>query len=164
VSATNGDSEGITFFADATIGRSLTGSLIVTQSLPQQIFFASCATDDPPTDTCSGSQPNNNTFSNIAGVGLAPGVQLSDFSAPLGSTFNLTAELSSALAPRIDPPDNGTKFADNSTIDGTLNANWTGDVTVKYTYDPFSTAVPEPLSLYLVLAGLGGIALWRRRR
>jgi hypothetical protein len=61
-------------------------------------------------------------------------------------------------------PDNGTGFADNSTLDGALNANWIGNVSLVYTYDAPATVVPEPLSLYLLTVGLGGLALSRRRR
>jgi hypothetical protein len=157
VGSGNGDSETIDFFADATIGHSLTGGLIVTQSSPQS-FSASCQAD--PGDTCaSGPQPNNNTFNNLAGVGLAAPV--TSFNGP--GTYDLTATLTSALAPRITP-DNGTSFADNTTFDGTLNnTSWNGSVSVVYTYET-GARVPEPLSLYLLIAGLGGIALSRRRR
>ncbi|HTN70635.1 MAG TPA: choice-of-anchor E domain-containing protein [Methylomirabilota bacterium] len=151
----NADSETITFFADAKIDHSLTGGFITPQSPPQQAFSASCQAD--PGKTCeSGPQSNNNTFNGTAGL-AAP---LTSFNGP--GTYDLTAALTSALAPRITP-DNGTSFADNSTFDGTLNANWSGSVTVVYTYET-GAAVPEPLSLYLLVAGLGGLALSRRRR
>ena len=109
----------------------------------------------------SGSQiSNNNVFNGTASLAA----MLASFSG--SGTYNLTATLSSALAPRVDP-DNETNpngFADNSTFDGALTHSWAGNVKVEYTYDPFPTPVPEPLSLYLLAAGLGGIALSRRRR
>lgn len=171
VNATNNNLDQVTFSANATIAHSLTGiGLIMPQSAPSQTFSASCAAtatenpfDDPTPGSCTDSQPNGTTFINTTGIGLAPGA---DFRGPPGSTFILTAELSAALAPDVDP-DNSTNinsFADNSTFGGTLTGNWTGSVSLFYTYEPFATAVPEPLSLYLLLAGLGGIALWRRRR
>jgi len=81
-----------------------------------------------------------------------------------GTTFDLTASLLSALTPRIDP-DNTTNpgFADNSTFNGSFDSSWTGTVSVTYDFAP-STAVPEPLTLYLLVGGLGGIALFGRRR
>jgi hypothetical protein len=157
----NGDLQTIDFFADATIGHSLTGGFIVTQSSPQA-FSASCEAD--PGDGCtSGPTLNNNNFNNTAGVGLA--APLASFRNDNGPpTYDLTATLTSALAPRITP-DNGTSFADDTTFDGTLdNTSWNGSVSVVYTYDTGVRAVPEPLSLYLLVAGLGGIALSRRRR
>ena len=78
-------------------------------------------------------------------------------------TYDLTATLSSVLTPRISP-DNGTAFADNSTFGGTLDATWNGSVSVVYTYETGATSVPVPSSLYLLVAGLGGIALSRRYR
>jgi hypothetical protein len=155
----NSDSDDIVFFADATLGHSLSGGLIMTQSAPSQTFSASCEADLG--QLCgSGNVTNNGTFNNLGGVGFAAGVQVADFIGP--GSFNLTATLSSALAPRIFP-DNET-FADNSSFNGALDANWNGNVSVEYIYDPFATPVPEPLSLYLFATGLGGIALLRRRR
>jgi len=156
----NSDSDDITFFADATLNHSLSGGLIMTQSAPSQTFNASCQADVD--EVCgSGNVTNNGTFNNLGGVGFAAGVQLADFNGP--GSFNLTATLSSALAPRISP-DNTTFFADNSSFNGALDANWNGNVSVQYTFDPFVTPVPEPLSLYLLAVGLGGIVLSRRRR
>jgi len=142
------------FFADATIGHELTGSLISTMSSPQTLS-ATCAGDegagDLDTSDCSASQSsNNNAFNGTAGLAAA----LTSFNGP--GTFDLTATLTSALSPRP------REFVDNST--GTLQANWNGSVSVVYTYDNGVAAVPEPLSVYLLAAGLGGIALSRRRR
>jgi len=159
ITAVNGDSANgvIDFFADATVGHSLTGAPIVTQSSPQA-FSADCQTNSTTNGgACSSSQPSTSNFNGTAGL-ASP---LSSFQG--AGTFDLTATLTSALAPRVTP-DNGTGFADNSTLDGTLNANWSGNVSLVYTYDAPATVVPEPLSLCLLVAGLGGIALSRRRR
>ncbi|GEM_PF-2290006 len=158
--APHDDFEITSFFAETTnaFGQKLTGSLI-SDLLPTTTptFSASCIIDTIG-GNCNNSQPtNNNDFSDTAGLA----VPVSSFSG--AGTFDLTATLSSALAPRISP-DNGTGFSDNATFTGTLTHHWSGDVTVEYTYDPAATAVPEPLSLYLLLSGLGGIALSRHRR
>jgi len=142
------------FFADATIGHTLTGSLISPQSSPQTLS-ATCAGDegagDLDTSDCSDSRSsNNNAFNGTAGLAAA----LTSFDGP--GTFDLTATLTSALSPRP------REFVDNST--GTLQANWNGNVSVVYTYDNGVAAVPEPLSVYLLAVGLGGIVLSRRRR
>jgi hypothetical protein len=145
------------FYADATLGHELTGGGLISPQSSPQTFSANCSTSKPGS-SCNNVAPNNGiNFNGTAGL-----------AAPLASfvglgTFDLTAKLTSALAPRIDP-DNGTGFADNNTIDGALNANWSGEVSVVYNYDSPATAVPEPLSLYLLVAGLSGIALSRRRR
>jgi hypothetical protein len=156
----------VTFIAETTnsFSQKLSGSvisdLLSTPSLP---FSASCTApkvnDNGDPGTCnSGPQTsNNNDFSEPASLVAA----LSAFSG--AGTFDLTATISSALAPRVTP-DNGTGFADNATFNGSLIHNWSGNVVVEYTYDPFVTPVPEPLSLYLLATGLGGIALLRRRR
>ncbi len=158
LSATNNgfDNGLIDFFADAKVDHTLTGiPLIVSQSSPQT-FSAHCSADEEA--SCSDTPPlNTSNFNGTAGL-ASP---LSSFQGP--GTYDLTATLASALAPRVSP-DNGTSFADNSTMDGTLNANWNGNISVVYTYDAPAAVVPEPLSLYLLVAGLGGIALSRRRR
>lgn len=155
----NGDSSGIDFFSDASVDHALTSAtgLIDPESSLQQ-FSATCAA---ALDAgCTDSQADNGISFDTppGGVGVAP---LASF---IGSgTFDLRATLSSALTPRISP-DNGSAFADNSTFGGTLDATWNGDVTVVYTFETDGTAVPLPLSLYLLVAGLGAIALSRRYR
>lgn len=157
VQADNQGLDPATFFSDATMDRSLTGALILNPP-SQQTFSASCLASTSQTTSCTDSTTDNTDFSGTASLAGAP----STFNAP-PATFNLTVALSSTLAPRVSP-DNGTGFADNATFSGTLDATWKGDVSVVYTYDAPTTAVPEPLSLYLLAAGLGGIALSRRRR
>ncbi len=145
-----------TFFADAAMDRSLSG-LLITNATSQQTFNANCETDPSVgPSSCGNSTTNNFFFDGTAVTGAH-----SSFGGP--GTFDLTAALSSTLAPRVTP-DNGTGFADNATFNGTLNADWEGAISVVYTYVTGVAAVPEPLSLYLLAAGLGGIALVRRRR
>src|ERR1044071_4715492 len=138
------------FFADATIDHELTGGLISPLSSSSQTLSATCSADETTSDCSDSQSSDNNPFNGTASLSAA----LASFAGP--GTFDLTAKLTSALAPRA------RDFVDNST--GTLQANWNGDVTVVYTYDNGVAAVPEPLSLYLLAAGLGGIALSRRRR
>jgi hypothetical protein len=144
----------IDYFADGSLDLSLTGpGLISAQSLGPTASATCTATDEP----CNSSDPPTigNFDGSTSGLSLAPFIGL--------GTFDLTAALSSALAPRIIP-DNGTGFADNATMDGTLDSNWAGRVSVVYAYDAPATGIPEPLTLYLVVAGLLGIALLPRRR
>jgi hypothetical protein len=157
VQADNGGFAESTFFSDATMDRLLSGALILGAP-SQQTFSASCLAPTSQTNSCNDSTTDTTDFSGTAGLAGAP----STFNAP-PATFDLTVALSSTLAPRVTP-DNGTSFAGDSTFSGALNANWKGDVSVVYTYDAPVTAVPEPLSLYLLIAGLGGIALSQRRR
>ena len=145
------------YFADGTLTLSLTGTgFIPLQSLsPNPTASATCTTDTSP---CSSSPPpTTGNFSppSTSGVSLSPFIGT--------GTFDLTAEISSALAPRISP-DNGTSFSDNATMNGTLDSNWKGSVSVIYTFDAPATGVPEPLTLSLVVTGLVGIALLPRRR
>lgn len=152
-----GDAGSIEFFADAEVDHSLANvALITTQSSLQQLS-ASCT--PPLGELCNASESENNVSFNTppGGVGLA--ASLASFIGP--GTYDLTATLNSALTPRISP-DNGTSFADNSTFSGTLTATWNGTVSVVYTFETDATAVPVPLSLWLLVAGLGGVALWRR--
>lgn len=156
----NSDDPDIDFFADASVNHSLTNaSLIDPQSSPLQQFFVTCmAALDAG---CTNTQADNGISFSIppGSVGLAAPV-----ASFVGSgTYNLTATLSSVLTPRISP-DNGTAFADNSTFGGALDATWNGSVSVVYTYETSETSVPVPSSLYLLLAGLGSIALSRRYR
>ena len=156
--------ETTTFFAETKnpFGQKLTGSAI-SDLLPltTPTFSASCVLNTFGT-TCvpdpTSQVSNNNDFSRTASLALP----LTSFSGP--GTFDLVATLSSALAPRIFPDNDTGNFADNSTFTGTLTHRWDGKVDVVYTYNPFVTPVPEPLSLYLFAAGLGGIALSGRRR
>jgi hypothetical protein len=148
--AENTDNLSTQFFADGSLALALTGSGFSDQTL-DPTGSASC-TSVP----CSSTPPA--TTGNFDGT-ISP--SLASF---IGAgTFNLTVALSSALAPRIDP-DNGTSFADNVTMDGTLDSNWAGNVSVVYTYNAAAAEVPEPLTLYLVVAGLVVIALLPRRR
>ena len=156
----NGDSSGIEFFSDGSVSHSLTSAdgLIDPQSSPQLLSASCIAALDAG---CPGTQDDNGISFDTppGGVGLDP---LASF---IGSgTFDLTATISSVLTPRIEP-DNGTAFADNSTFGGTLDATWNGTVTVAYIFETDGTSVPVPSSLYLLVAGLGGIALsrWYRR-
>ena len=158
----NGENDTLVdFFSDANVSHSITNaSLIADQSAPLQSFSATCSADFElgcGKATASDNGVNFNTPPGGVGV-TAP---LSSF---VGSgTYTLTATLSSLLAPRIDP-DNGTVVGDNSTFSGTLDATWNGSVSVVYTYSTTDASVPLPLSLYLLIAGLGGVALSRRYR
>jgi len=153
----NGDSSGIDFFSDASVDHALTSATgLIDPESSLQLFNATCAAGINA--GCTNTQPDDGIGFDTppGGVGLAP---LASF---IGSgTFNLTATLNSALTPRISP-DNGSAFADNSTFGGTLDATWNGDVKVVYTFEPEGTSVPLPSSLYILVAGLGGIALARR--
>ena len=110
VSATTTSPDEVTFFAETTspFGHTLTGSGLIsalTSTLPSQPFSASCVVNAPPDDDdmCnSGSQiSNNNVFNGTASLAA----MLASFSG--SGTYNLTATLSSALAPRVHP-DNET--------------------------------------------------------
>jgi len=159
VQADNQGFDPATFFSDATMDRSLTGA-VITVAPSQQTFNANCSTDPDPPVPPTVPSCNDFTTNNVAFSGTAVTGALSSFNGP--GTFDLTAALSSTLAPRVTP-DNGTGFADNATFSGSLNANWKGDVSVVYDYVTV-TAVPEPLSLYLLVAGIGSIVLSQRRR
>jgi len=105
VQANNQGSDPATFFADATMDRSLTGA-VITSATSQQMFNANCSTDpnppiggSTPVPSCNDSTTNNLAFSDTAVAGA-----LSLFNGP--GTFDLTAALSSTLAPRVTP-DNG---------------------------------------------------------
>ena len=151
----------VDFFSDAAVSHSISNaSLINTQSSPGQSFSATCTAGfEQGCGQATQSELGVNFDSPIGG--FSPVASVSSF---VGSgTYDLTATLNSVLTPRIDP-DNGTGFGDNSTFNGTLEATWNGSVSVVYTYSTPETSVPVPLSLYLVVAGLGGIALSRRYR
>ena len=154
--------ETVTFFAETTnpFGQSLTGS-VISDLLPTSTTFSASCTVIALGGTCNDSQSSNNNAFNGAASLTEPLASFSGF-----GTFALTAAMSSALAPRVNPDNmtNPGSFADNATFNGSLVHNWSGSVKVEYTYDPFVTPVPEPLSLYLLATGLGGIALFRRRR
>jgi hypothetical protein len=177
VSASNNSSDNISmtgdvfhsydFFADGTLNIKLSGALIPDQAplLPPTVE-ASCK-GVPGTDgTCADGDSTHQSMSIIPpGTFDSPmtgitGLTTASFIGP--GMFTLSANLTSALAPRIDP-DNGTGFADNATFMGMLTSLWNGSVSVQYDYTP-NAEVPEPVTLYLLLAGLGGIALSRRRR
>jgi hypothetical protein len=177
VSATNNSSDNSTtigpfhsydFFADGTLTIKLSGALIPDQApLVPPTVEASCkgvpgtdgtCADGDNTHQSTSISPPGNFDSPMTGI---TGLTTTSFIGP--GMFTLTANLTSALAPRIDP-DNGTGFADNATFMGMLTSLWSGFVTVQYDYTPTTTEVPEPVTLYLLLAGLGGMALSRRRR
>ena len=162
ISATNNDMETIDFFNDSTLVMKLASLAFVTdQQLTAMVNLDCSAAGDG--GTCSaGPQMGSGTFTET--LTTPPGTPLSPLSFFMGSgSFDLTASLSSSLMPRISPA-NGTDFAANSTFGGTLDSGWSGSVSVVYDFTPSSTFVPEPLTLYLLVGGLGGIALWRRRR
>jgi hypothetical protein len=155
----NEDVPFIDFFSDASVNHSLTNAGLIDPQSSLQLFNATCTADLD--EGCTDTQADNGISFNTppGGVGLAAPV-----ASFVGSgTYDLTATLSSVLTPRISP-DNGTAFADNSTFGGTLDATWNGSVSVVYTYETGETSVPVPSSLYLLVAGLGGIALSRRYR
>jgi hypothetical protein len=157
----NGTIGTVDFFGDGTIDLLLSGAGFIANQPSTQTANATCpiVTTTPRVldeKTCSNTAANNGNFNGtVSGLSLAPF---------LGTgTFNLTASLISKLLPRVSP-DNGTGFADNSTMDGTLDSNWAGSVSVVYTYDVAGAAVPEPWTLYLVIAALAGLAWVPRRR
>jgi len=163
----NGDDDTINFSSAASVNHTLSGSAIDPQSSLQQ-FSATCKV------VSGGSCPKTtNADTGISFPASPPGsfvlaVPITSFVG--AGTFDLAATLDSALAPKIfldNGTDNGTKFADNSTFSGTLDATWDVELSVVYTYETAGTggtSVPLPSSLYLLTAGLGGIALWRRSR
>jgi hypothetical protein len=158
----NGDDVSISFFSDASVNHSLTNAALIVPASSLQQFSATCTA--PSGEPCPGtpvSTSDNGVVFNSLPTGLSLAAALGSFVG--AGTYDLTATLNSALAPRISP-DNGTGFADNTTFSGTLDATWNGNVSVVYTYQTAETSVPVPLSLYLLAAGLGGIALLRRYR
>ena len=164
ISATNSGSDpaSVTFFSDGVLTIELTSAKFSTQALtPDPSVSDSCAAISG--ETCKGLghmiSGNFDSPTLLAG-GIGP-LSTASFMGP--GSFDVTATLSSALTPRVDP-DNGSGFADNATFSGLLSSLWSGSVTVQYDYTANATSVPEPLTLYLLLAGLGGIALARRRR
>ena len=150
---------GFDFFADGLFGLSLTGAGL-NQTLTGQTFGASCL-DVLQNSSCSPGTPANasGAFDSAAPISLTP---TSSFEGP-GGTFVLTAALASAINPRTEP-DNGTHSIDNSTMVGTATNTWSGSVSVQYEYERSGGSVPEPMTLYLLLAGAAGIGLLRRRK
>lgn len=147
----------VSFFADGSLGLSLSGpaGTISTQSAGALAASATCTADHVACNA-SPSSTTGNFNGSTTGLTLAPFMG--------AGTFDLTAALVAALAPRVSP-DNGTNFADNATMDGTFSSSWAGNVSLVYTYDTGPAgAVPEPFTIYLVLAALAGIALLPRRR
>jgi hypothetical protein len=146
----------ISFSAASSVQRTLTGSGLNQPSSTSH--SVSCVIDETqPLNTCPDSDSTNGTFNSAAPISLLP---LADFFGP--GTFVLTATLDRAVTPDIDP--NSPALADNSTMTSTVSTTWEGSVSVRFEYqeNPTST-VPEPITLYLLLAGAGGIALSRRR-
>lgn len=150
-----------TFFADGTADLSLVGAgLIPAQSLTEEANAAAgfaCISFSCVVDTATVSNTGNFNATPVAGA-LNPFVGT--------GTFDLTATLLSDLAPKTTP-DNGSGFVDNASFEGSLLSRWNGSVSLVYTYDDGQTPgtdIPEPISLYLVFAGLAGLAFWRRHR
>src|SRR5262245_1384577 len=157
LNATVREAPAVTFSAEGAYSLSLTGPGGLNELLSKTIV-PTCSVDEPP-DTCSNTATQPVTaFNTSSAINLPP---LSSF---IGTgTFILTATLASAINPK-EPSDNGTNFADNATFAGTLSNNWAGNVAVRFIYEKgATTGVPEPITLYLLLAGAGGIALIRRR-
>ena len=152
------DSAPPVFFADGSLSFKLSGTSLIPDQLSSQAVSANCGFPNPvlSTATCSDNQSISGNFnSSISGASLAPFIG--------SGNLALTAELSDTLAPRV-APDNGTGYSDNATMEGTLIGSWDGSVSVAYTYDVPPTPAPEPVTLYLLAAGLGGIVFYRRRR
>jgi hypothetical protein len=157
--ANNGEDDTLVdFFSDAEVLHSIFNASLINVQSSTQLLSATCTADFglgcPQT-----TQSDNGVNFNSPPGGFSPVAPVSSF---VGSgTYALTATLNSGLTPRIDP-DNGTGFGDNSTYSGTLDATWNGSVSVVYTYETADASVPVPLSLYLLVAGLGAVALSRR--
>lgn len=148
----------LTFFADGSSAGKITGLAGLFDKSFNASPSSSCSltnlapkcTGDP--DDSSASFNANQAYTSVLAAFIGSG------------SFDLTASLSSALAPRT-LPDNGTGFIDNASMEGLMsNIQWAGSVTVTYDYlvDTVNQA-PEAVSLYLVLAGLAAAA-WRRRQ
>jgi len=165
-----------TFFVDGNLTMTLAGiGITPALSLSPATITAEClnivvGTGEGTLTPCNNGNPVTQSLAppgNFApsSISLTTPTEIAPFiRTGAGTTFDLTASLLSALTPRIDP-DNTTNpgFSDNSTFNGSFDSSWTGTVSITYDFVP-STAVPEPLTLYLLVGGLGGIALFRRRR
>ena len=162
ISATNKEDDVIDFINTGSLAMQLAGMGLGTQ----QQTFSPKIDCTPQLGSGPFFVPCSSTSSNVAGPAFDKTVTLSGSpaSAFIGNgMFDLTASLTSSLAPSISP-DNGTHFADNSTFNGSLDGEWSGSVSVEYDYTPSTTAAAAPLTLYLLVGGLGGIAFLRRRR
>jgi len=163
--------EDTSYFADGSLTMTLKGlginpdlsssSSVITAKCENLQGGDSCPPPQPPsTQTLSG------IFSPLS-ISLTTDSSVAPFiwDGTGTGTFNWTASLLSTLSPRTNPSDNGTgNFPDNSTFSGTFNSSWNGKVTLVYNFTPSTAAVPAPLTLYLIIGELGGIALLRRRR
>jgi hypothetical protein len=146
----------VNYFAETLVTlRLLNVPTLSTLSSPHSLQ-ATCIPQIPSVG-CSDPDTASGAFAQ-APLGLSP---LAAFIGP--GTFDVTASLDwTALLLRISP-DNGTNYADNTTITGNLTAGWAGDVSISYIYDAATTSVPEPTTLYLVGGALAA-AGWLRRR
>lgn len=158
----NGTAEDPSFFANGKIDLLLSSSPVGLSATLAPTASASCLITMPDDEspvgrqTCADTESKNGSFDvTFSGLSLLP------FQG--SGTFDLLAKLTGSVQPAV-LPDNGTGFADNSTFDGALDGLWSGSVTVAYTYDPLVTNVPEPWTLYLVVAALAGIAWLPRRK
>ena len=84
------------------------------------------------------------------------GLTLNDFLAPVqvGLTRILTTQVTAC-----DAFGAGSDFFCDAIND---ENEWSGNVTVEYTYDPASSSIPEPTSLALFALGLAGLGWWGR--
>ena len=121
------------------------GGAILAANIPGQLT-TSCNSN--AAFECTGSNSTSSSGEAVSSVTYSP---LSLFEGPtsidLGPGLTLVAE-SLIIGPQGTPVTVNSAFAD---------AVWTGTYDVTYTYTPASTAVPEPASLVLLLAGLGGL-------
>lgn len=163
VSAINNGETTTDFFADGTLTLLLKGTGLIADQSPSTSPLVSAKCTLASGDTCSnqtatgpGSATAPGPFNaTTSGLTLAPFIGTGQ--------FDLTASISSALTPRTSP-DNGSSFADNASMSGSLLSDWAGTVKVTYDFTPVAGTAPEPLTLYLLAGGLGAIALMRRRR
>lgn len=90
-------------------------------------------------------------------------------------SYTCTSEGSSSVSDNflatLSNPTDLARFTGTGTIDGLFSSSTTGSgllagagINVRYTYDTSMSAVPLPAGLPLLLAGLGGFALLRRKK
>lgn len=156
--ASLGVGETVTFTATGDLSLLLTGPGFIADLAPAITdVVASCFIDDNTEGTCSDVDSSTDFSINENLVEAA----LAGFVGP--GTFSIDAKLTGVLTPSTSP-DTGAAFFDNSSMRGTLNSAWRGNVSLFYTYDTPGTPVPEPITLYLLGAAVGAAALIRRRR